>query len=315
MNKYDDVHLNVPQLLKDQKRKLAAHDTIARSGEGLGLYGQMKSRLQLLFVRLLYKAVIYQKLIHSNLKLDWFYEFRNYWVNELGNRPIDPPDFYFLMCVYRQKFQDVEISNVASGDRILKTWQDPRIVYSLFHNQYKLALNPLSVRPFINYIPNEGNVCEYGCGLAPIATSLCRFYPHKNVRITCADIPTIMFHFTRWKFRNKKFIRTIEIDPGDDEPLDDEFDTIFCLEVLEHLLRPVPIIKHLHSRIRPGGYLIFNYVKTEGKGLDTTNALRDRGQVLRYILDNFRTVEGQIRLDGSDGGTAVCKKLRNPKKE
>lgn len=198
--------------------------------------------------------------------------------------------------------------NLVNDEQLLRVWQDPRNVYSLFHNQYKLALNPLSVHRFIKYISKEGNLCEYGCGLAPVATSLCMFYPHRNVRITCADIPTIMFHFMRWKFRDKRFVRTVEIDPSNDEPLDDEFDIVFCVEVLEHLLRPMPVVKHLHSRIKPGGYFIFDYIKSEGRGLDTESALRDRVSVLEYVCDNFKVIEGQVVSEGSTG-TIVCKKL------
>jgi 2-polyprenyl-3-methyl-5-hydroxy-6-metoxy-1,4-benzoquinol methylase len=308
-NKYDNVYLDVADLLKKQVLNYPSYDPNARSGDGLGLLGYLKSKLRLYFTALLYKTKVYKKLIYSNIKLDWFYEFHDYWVNELGNRPINPHDFYFLFGVYRQKFQEVKAPDSATDEQHLKAWQDPRNVYLLFANQYKLALHPLSAHRFIKYIPKGGNLCEYGCGFAPITTSLCKFYPYKNVKITCADIPTIMLHFIRWKFRDKKFVRIIEIDPSNDEPLDDEFDVIFCMTVFEHLPRPIPVIKHLHSKIKLGGYLIFDYIKSEAKGLDTASSLRDRIPVLQYILDNFEITEGKILLDGTSVGTTVCKKV------
>jgi 2-polyprenyl-3-methyl-5-hydroxy-6-metoxy-1,4-benzoquinol methylase len=307
MNKYDDVHLDVVRLLKEQARP-SAYDPGVKSADDLG-FRRLGAVSRLYLTGLLYKTGIYQRLIYSNLKLDWFYEFRDYWVNELGHRPIDPHDFHFLRGVYRQKFQDVEVPGLATDAQHLNAWRDPRNIYLLFANQYKLALQPLSAHRFIKYVPRNGRVCEYGCGLAPIATGLCKFYPQRNVCITCADLPTILFHFARWKFREKKFIRMVEINHGNDEPLDGEFDVIFCMAVLEHLPRPGPVIKHLHSRIRRGGYLIFDYLKTEGKGLDTQGAARDRISVLRYILDKFEVVEGKPALDGSDFGTIVCKKV------
>ena len=240
--------------------------------------------------------------------MDWFNEFRDYWVSELGNRPIDPHDFCFLKGVYRQKFQDLSVPHSATDLEHLEAWQDPRTIYSLFHNQYKVALNPLYLHRYMKYIPNGGNICEYGCGLAPVATSLSKFYLHKNVRITCADIPTIMFHFVRWKFRGRRYVRTVEIDPTNDEPLDEQFDVIFCMEVLEHLPKPLPVVRHLHSRIKTRGYLIFDYVKSEEEGLDTSRGLRDRIPVLQYIAHNFKVVEGDIPLDGTHVGAVVCRK-------
>ncbi len=209
MNKYDDVHLDldVAQLLKGQELKLSPYDPNARSGDDLGLLGHLTSRLRLYLIGLLYKSRVYRKLIYSNLKMDWFYEFRDYWVNELGNRPINPHDLYFLSGIYRQKFQQVEVPDSATNEQHLEAWQGVRTVYLLSANQYELALNPLSAHRFIKYIPKGGNVCEYGSGFASIATSLCEFYPYMNLKITCADIPTIMFHFTRWKFRHKRFLR------------------------------------------------------------------------------------------------------------
>jgi len=84
---------------------------------------------------------------------------------------------------------------------------------------------------------------------------------------------------------------------------------IFCQAVFEHLPRPMSVIKHLHSKIKPGGYLIFDYINTEAKGLDTMGALRDRDAVLQYILENFKVVEGKISVDGRNVGTTVCRKL------
>jgi len=309
MNRYDDVQLDVAQLLEEQSPRLPAHDPSARSADHLGLAGSLKARLRLYATGLVYKSGVYHRLTYSNLKLDWFYEFQDYWVNELGNRPIRPHDFYFLYSTYRQRFQSLEVPDSTSCEEHLQTWQDPRTIYLLFHNQFRIALSPLVAHRFIRYIPRGGNVCEYGCGLGPISSSLCRFYPYLNIRITCADIPTIVFHFARWKFREQRFVRMLAIDPSDEAPLDDDFDTIFCKTVLEHLPSPLPVVQHLHSRLKPGGYFIFDYIKSEGGGLDTAGALRERIQVLQYVLSNFKVIKGQVLLDGSNVGTVVCKKL------
>lgn len=251
----------------------------------------------------------WRRLIYANLKLDWFDEFRAYWTGELGNRPLaGPHEFYYLYDLYRQRFQSVAVPDGAGGADHLAAWHDARTIYLLFFNQFKLALNPLAAAPYVGFIPVGGKVCEYGCGFAPIATSLTRYYAHRDLSITCADIPALMFHFTRWKFRDTRHIRTVAIDPADDAPLDETYDAIFCMTVFEHLPRPLPVAQHLHDRLRPGGILVFDYILSEGAGLDTASARDARGAVLDYIAAHFEPVRGTIDPSGARSETVICRK-------
>ena len=308
MNKYDDVRIDVSQLLNEQNSKLSDYDPDITSASDLRFYEKIiLPHLRIGFMGFLIKTGIYKKLIYSHLNLRWFDEFREYWVTELGNRPIEPHDFHFLSGKYRQRFHQVAVKDDASGEEYLRAWRDYRNIHSLFSYQYKSALNPLRAYRYAKYIPRNSKVCEYGCGLAPITNSLCRFYAHRKLKITCADIPHLMLHFIRWKFRDKKYIRMVSIDPDDDSPLDDTYDVIFLLTVLEHLPRPIPIIQHLTDRIR-GGILVFDYIKSEGHGLDTLQAVKDRISVLEFICNHFEVIDGRISLDGSSVGSTVCRK-------
>jgi len=106
MNRFDDVRLNVRKLLEEQNARLPQPDPTATSAAGLGALGRLTVLARLYWTGLLIKTGLYKRLVHANLKLDWFYEFQDYWVNELGNRPIQPHDFYFLHGVYRQRIQN-----------------------------------------------------------------------------------------------------------------------------------------------------------------------------------------------------------------
>src|SRR5688500_14065035 len=148
MNLYDDFQPDVPALLKAQEATLPPPDPIARSGEGLGIVGRVASPGRLYALGLMVKLGLHRRLVHANLRLDWFHEFNRYWSEELGNRPIQPHDFYFLFGVYRQRLQTIHFPQLedpalASDVSHLDAWRDPRLVYHLFAHAYREALPPL----------------------------------------------------------------------------------------------------------------------------------------------------------------------------
>jgi SAM-dependent methyltransferase len=307
VNRYDDFRPDVPRLLEEQDARLPAKPPGARSGHGLGPLGRLASRLRLGALGLLVLSGWHRALMYSNLRLDWFEEFQRYWVEELGNRPLHPHDFYYLYGVYRQRLQSME-PDLASDASQLASWRDHRIVYYLFSHTYRQALSPLRVQRFARFLPRQGRVAEYGCGTAPITTALARYYCHLDLELVVADIPHVLFHFVRWRFRDTPYVTTLPIRPDDDATLPGRYDAIFCLETLEHLPRPLAALGHFHTVLRPGGMLIFDYIRSEATGLDTPAALRDREPALRFIADRFEPVEGRIALDGADQPTTVVRK-------
>ncbi len=313
MNLYDDFQPDVASLLKQQDAKLPAIDPAARSGEGLGPLGGLASRARLYALGALVRLGLHRRLVYANLRLGWFHEFQRYWGDELGNRPIHPHDFYFLAGVYRQRlqtihFDHIEDARLASDDKHLEAWRDPRIVHHLFAHTFRLALSPLRVHPFIRWVPRGGRVAEYGCGAAPMLTALARHYRHLDLRLVGADIPHLLFHYARWKFRDDRFVSMVPIAPDDDAPLQGSFDTVFCLETFEHLPRPLAVARQFHRVLKPRGCLVFDYIRSEGTGLDTAAALRDRIPALEFILTHFDVVQGRVTTDGAHVEPAVVRK-------
>jgi len=171
-----------------------APDPAARSGDGLGPVGTLASLARLYGLGALVRSGLHRRLVYANLSLDWFFEFQRYWVEELGNRPIHPHDFYFLAGVYRQRLQTIHFESLenpalASDDKHLEAWRDPRTIYYLFAHTFRLALSPLRVHPYMRYVPRGGRVAEYGCGAGPVLTALARRYRHLDLQLVGADIP------------------------------------------------------------------------------------------------------------------------------
>lgn len=305
MNKYDELKIDIEKLIQEQNKDVSYNPQSKSEGN------LILNFIKLFFQGLLVKTGIRQKLIFSNLYTGWFQKFRNYWIEELGGRPIDIYDFHFLRGSYRQKFQEVKVKEENRGDNFLEAWQDWRNIYNVFSNVFKNAVQPLRVYPFLKYIKKDYLICEYGCGIAPITQGLINYYSHKNLKIHCADIPGFLFHYARWNLRRYDFIKFIKINPDDMVPLKDNYDVIFLLNVLEHLPEPLEIIKHIYERLKPEGILAFDYKKSEGKGLDTKKSLERRSEVLKFIQDNFQVLKGEIHLDGKDISSTIVRKIRN----
>jgi len=307
VNRYDDFRPDVPALLASQERTLTPPNAAARSGDGLGVGGRVASLARLYALGLLVRLGLHRRLVYANLRLDWFREFQAYWVGELQNRAILPHDFFHLAGVYRQRLQTIE-PDLGSDASHLESWRDARTVSYLFSHTYRQALQPLHVHRYARFLRRGSRVAEYGCGTAPILFALARRYRHLDLALVGADIPHLLFHFARWRFRDDRFVTMVSVNPSDDAALPGRYDTIFCLEVLEHLPRPLPVLRHFVDVLDPGGLLIFDYVRSEGKGLDTPTALRDRDAALRFILNRFEIVQGQVPTDGRDVAPTVVRK-------
>jgi 2-polyprenyl-3-methyl-5-hydroxy-6-metoxy-1,4-benzoquinol methylase len=313
MNRYDDFQPDVEALLARQSASLPPADPAARSADGLGLGGHLKSRLRLYRDAALVGTGLHRRLVYANLRLDWFREFNDYWVGELGGRSLHPHDFYYLAGVYRQRLQTIDFpqlsdATLASDQRHLEAWRDPRTVHYLFAHTFRLALSPLRVYRLLRWIPRGGRVAEFGCGAAPIADGLARYYRHHNLAIVGADIPHLLFHYARWKLRRYPFVTMVPIGPDDDAPLPGRYDTIFCLEVLEHVPRPIAVLQHFHDVLKPGGHLVFDYIESEATGFDTATALRDRRKALSFVHDHFDIVEGTLPLDAQNDAPVVARR-------
>lgn len=259
------------------------------------------------FQLFLYKTGLYRKAAQLGIIDDYLKDFYKYWINELNGRPIEIHSFHYLRNELRKKFQSLEtLESESDGNLFLEPWQNPITIYLLFGAVYKYGCMPFSYFPFRKWIHNKDNILEYGCGVAPFTTSLIR--AGYECSYTLADIPQINFHYAKWLLKNSnKKVRFVDIVPYKRTKLNEDYDVIVLLTVLEHLPDPYEVIQNLTNQLKPGGRLLFDYILSDGDGLDSMAGLKERRKVLEFIEKNFQICKGKIMYDESMGRTIARK--------
>lgn len=294
-NNFDNIELN----LTDIKTKI--ENFYNKENESL-----VPNILKKYFVGALIYFGIYKKLINSSIISNWFDEFEFFWTKFIGGRPLYFHDFHFLLGVYRQKFQSIHVEQKSSSDKFLKAWQNPNSLYLLFGAVRKYSLEPFSFYKIEKYLKHGDNVLEYGCGIAPITKSLIT-YSSKKLNYYYADIMQINTLYANYRLKNKA--KFFELKPGVyNYNFNTKFNVITLITVLEHLTDPVACLEYLHSILNKNGFLIFDFILSEGTGLDTVEALEQREKVINFIEKNFEITSGKLYNDRSIGTTVAKKK-------
>jgi 2-polyprenyl-3-methyl-5-hydroxy-6-metoxy-1,4-benzoquinol methylase len=298
VNLYNDLQVDIDALHEAIEKK-AGNTYRGRSSGLLGL-------ARYLVVKLLIKLEIYEKLVDAGILRGWFETFREYWQTKIGGRPISFHDFHYLRCHYRSKYPNVEVKEGATDKEFTYAWQRPENIYSTFDAVYKQALNPISGGGYAKYLKRGSKVLEYGCGIAPITASLIKYFSYRKNTYSIADIKGFPFHYAKFSLANYG-VKTYNVEPYKTVKFDDKFDAIFIITVLEHLPDPDQVIKSLTEALERDGRLFFDYIISDGEGLDTKESLLKRGAVLDYIEKNYKIIKGKIDRVNSMGLTIAQK--------
>lgn len=267
----------------------------------------LKRVLNRYFAGALIKCRLYERLLDAGIIRFWFKEFKHYWIKVLEGRPLYLHDFFYLLGVYRQRFQDVETPDGAKVDEFLNSWQNRDTLYMLFGAVRRYAYQPLSGFSFEKWINSGDSVLEYGCGIAPIAHFLLNYSLKRDLKITIADIRQINSHYAKYCLGN--LVRFLEIQPYQNPLEERSYDVVLMITVMEHLPNPVETVELITRSLKQEGVLIFDYILGDGDGQDTIEAVTQRGNVLDYIKAKYEILEGEL-LEDQSMGTIVCRKKR-----
>jgi SAM-dependent methyltransferase len=130
-------------------------------------------------------------------------------------------------------------------------------------------------------VGREGDFCEYGSGVAPVTAWARPRFP--GWRYTLVDLPSPMLDFARWRFRRFANVEAREPGFGSDLPLVRSYDVITCLEVLEHVINPLEVVRHLVAHLKPSGSLFLNFVDDPGGDENLVESAAQRAATLEYL--------------------------------
>jgi SAM-dependent methyltransferase len=234
-----------------------------------------------------YRLGLYHRGLRHGLTPNIYAELMDY-RRAAGQQTFPLDEFPARLAAANVAWQSVDIARSVSDADHFAAWKSPAArEYVLLWSAAKLSRYPLTAQKWLPDIPAGSRICEYGAGAAPVAHAVRRFYMHKRFRITIADIPSESFKFAKHVFRDAGWVEAVDIHPDNDEPLTDVYDAVFCITVFEHLPRSLNVARHLHDRLRPGGTLVFDYLQTEARGVDTLAAVKDRPLVFAFLRERF----------------------------
>lgn len=289
-NLFDDLRIDIAASHRrlDDLRRTPRSIRRSRSVNGAKLF----------LTRLANRLRIYELLVVNGIRRKWLDEFSSYWSQILGGRPfVNSIDFFLLLHDYRKRQQHTAPLEWSDAHQHLANWQHPSQLYSTLHNVRKLASQPLVSRALWQEVPRGARILEYGCSLAPYYNCYREFFTHQGCHWTLADIPNFPFHYARYRYRDDAEVELLTINAADfGDPLGDRggFDVIILTTVLEHLDHPLFVTDYLLDRLKPGGLLVFDYIKSEGLGLDHPAGLEMRKACLQRILARTDVLHGDV---------------------
>jgi hypothetical protein len=302
-NYFDNLRIDI-----EQSHRTIENLTVSKTKLGKSM---ISNRLSYMVNAALQKFKLQEFLAVSGLRRAWFDDFHAYWAEVLSGRPLSVLDYFMLLHDYRKRQQHTKELSWDTPDRHVANWQDPSELYSTFAFSRNTVLRPIVGRALWQHLDKGGKVMEYGCSLAPYYNCYRNYFSHLNCSWTLADIANFPFHYAKYRYRRDEGVsfHTISADDFKD-PLAsvESYDAIIVTTVLEHLDDPVYISDYLLARLKRNGLFVFDYVISEGKGLDTPLALKMRGQCLDLILSKVEIIHGIV--DPSDNVGLVIGRRR-----
>jgi 2-polyprenyl-3-methyl-5-hydroxy-6-metoxy-1,4-benzoquinol methylase len=120
-----------------------------------------------------------------------------------------------------------------------------------------------------------GDILDYGGGIGAVSIKLAE----KGVNVTYADLKGQNMMFAEWLFKKGGYSNiTMYVEKDQEKIWSNKYDTIICLEVIQHVLHPEVVLLKFAKHLRENGRLIITR-------LDCPGNLEGRPMQLRIDFD------------------------------
>lgn len=134
-------------------------------------------------------------------------------------------------------------------------------------------------------------VLDFGCGLAYTAEAMAG----NGKEITIADVPNPAFTFAKARLEKKGIpFEAVQLTGGmlPFRGTDKQFDAIFCIDVIEHIVNPVEMIWHFYTHLSTGGLLYITNLEAEDDGVHKQHIIYQPPMTSKFMeLMGFEQVE------------------------
>ena len=106
-----------------------------------------------------------------------------------------------------------------------------------------------------------GDVLDYGGGIGDLSIKIAE----KGLNVTYADLNGEYMKFAKWLFKNRGKDNITVLDVEDQEKVwSKEYDTIVCIDVIEHIPHPKVVLEKMAKHLKNNGRLIITNLECAG---------------------------------------------------
>ena len=156
---------------------------------------------------------------------------------------------------------DADPAELAKFSELALRWWDPDSEFKPLHQ-----INPLRLEWINALSPLQGQkVLDVGCGGGILTDSMARKGAAEVLGIDLATkaLRVAQLHALEAQTPNIKYQEIAVETLAQLEP--ESFDTVTCMEMLEHVPDPSSIVRACHDLVKPGGWVFFSTVHRKAK--------------------------------------------------
>lgn len=132
-------------------------------------------------------------------------------------------------------------------------------------------------------------VLDFGCGLGYTA----EHFAANGHEVTIADVPTQAFSFAHSRMTMKKIDHKMILLETGMLQLKETYDTIICIDVIEHLVNPIEMLWHFYEHLSDGGILYITNLEAKHDDIHRDHIIYQPPQILEMMkLMGFQHIGG-----------------------